>query len=88
MRSTRELLQRTCRRNGEQEAGERRQSPAVGAIYQDWSMSAWPEKTEEAREESRPVVQRTVVSQPIRENSVYRQLMRSHDRVHTRHLQG
>lgn len=32
--------------------------------------------------------QRTVVQRPIRENSVYRQLMRSHDRVSTRHLKG
>ena len=32
--------------------------------------------------------QRVVVPQPIRENSVYRQLMRSHDRMATRHLKG
>lgn len=32
--------------------------------------------------------QRTAVPQPIRENTVYRQLMRSHDRVHTRHIRG
>ena len=32
--------------------------------------------------------QRTVVQRPIRESSVYRQLMRSHDRVSTRHLKG
>ena len=31
---------------------------------------------------------RIVVPQPIRENSVYRQLMRSHDRMHTRHIKG
>lgn len=31
---------------------------------------------------------RMVVPQPIRTHSVYRQLMRSHDRMHTRHLEG
>lgn len=41
-------------------------------------------------EEEKPeaAVQRVVVPQPIRQNSVYRQLMRSHDRVNTRHLKG
>lgn len=34
------------------------------------------------------VPMRMAVPQPIKENSVYRQLMRSHDRVHTRHLKG
>ena len=37
-------------------------------------------------EEERP--ERIMVPQPIRENSVYRQLMRSHDRMHTRHIKG
>lgn len=32
--------------------------------------------------------QRAVVPQPIRQNSVYHQLMQRHDRAHTRHLQG
>ena len=32
--------------------------------------------------------QRVAAPQPIRTNSVYRQLMRSHDRMHTQHLQG
>ena len=32
--------------------------------------------------------ERVAVPQPIRSNSVYRQLMRSHDRMHTQHLQG
>ena len=31
---------------------------------------------------------RVVVPQPIRSQSVYRQLMASHDRMHTRHLGG
>ena len=31
---------------------------------------------------------RVAAPQPIRANSVYRQLMRSHDRMHTQHLQG
>lgn len=36
----------------------------------------------------RQQMERVVVPQPIHTNSVYRQLMRSHDRMHTRHLQG
>lgn len=32
--------------------------------------------------------ERVVVPQPIRSNSVYHQLMASHDRMHTRHLKG
>lgn len=37
-------------------------------------------------EPAEPDAARVIVPQPIRQNSVYRQLMRSHDRVHTRHL--
>ncbi|MEE1199472.1 MAG: hypothetical protein U0L09_02360 [Christensenellales bacterium] len=40
----------------------------------------------EIREPSGSV--RVMVPRRIRENSVYRQLMRSHDRMHTRHLKG
>ena len=35
-----------------------------------------------------PTQTRTAVPQPIRQNSVYRRLMKSHDRVRTRHLEG
>ena len=38
------------------------------------------------QEENLP--QRTMTVQPVRKNSVYRQLMVNHDRVHTRHLKG
>lgn len=34
------------------------------------------------------VPERVVVPQPIRQNSVYHQLMQRHDRMHTCHLQG
>lgn len=40
-----------------------------------------PEPTQE-----QPVSGRALVPQPIRETSVYRQLMRSHDRMRTRHI--
>lgn len=33
-------------------------------------------------------IRRVAVPQPIRRNSVYRQLMKSHDRVSTRHIKG
>ena len=35
-----------------------------------------------------PTRERIVVPQPIRSNSVYHQLMASHDRMNTRHLKG
>lgn len=35
-----------------------------------------------------PSPERITVPQPIRTNSVYRKLMQSHDRMHTRHLGG
>lgn len=44
------------------------------------------EPPEPAQEQ--PVSKRALARQPIRETSVYRQLMRSHDRVHTRHIRG
>lgn len=48
-------------------------------------MSAAP--VHPAPEPQKPPEQ-VMVAQPIHTNSVYRQLMRSHDRMHTRHLQG
>lgn len=47
------------------------------------------EKTpENLPDRNEPTPRRMLAPQPIRENSVYRRLMCSHDRVHTRHIPG
>ena len=45
-----------------------------------------PVQPQPAPAEARP--ERIAVPRPIHENSIYRQLMRSHDRMNTRHLKG
>ena len=71
-------------RNVLRRAGERRR-PAVSAPARPAPVAPQPVAAVDAPAE-RP--ERVVAPQPIRANSVYRQLMRSHDRMHTQHLQG
>jgi len=81
MSTTRDLIRRADRRRG---AWTEAAAPQPG-FQPICPMRVVSERTE-LQEVSVPV--RVAVPQPIRENSVYRQLMRSHDRVHTRHLKG
>lgn len=81
METPREILRRAGERRSPSASAVRPRtapiSPAPVAPQPVMSASAQTEQSE-----------RVVVPQPIRANSVYRQLMRSHDRMHTQHLQG
>lgn len=75
MNSTRDILQRA--------RGDRRAdtAPLRGVT------SAVPQFEQPAPPDTE-LPKYVAVPQPIHENSIYRQLMRSHDRVSTRHIRG
>ena len=82
METPREILRR---------AGERRRPAAGAGPVRIASAAPRPAPVAPQPASVKPLPEqqeRVVVPQPIRANSVYRQLMRSHDRMHTQHLQG
>lgn len=83
MSRTRDMIRRADRRRGEGAA-----KPAMQLQQGFQPVCPMPAVSEGAEQPEANMPVRVAVPQPIRENSVYRQLMRSHDRVHTRHLKG
>lgn len=77
MKSTRDMLRK---------AAEVRPAQKVEKQAEFQPVCPMPAVSEEVHAVAAP--QRAMVPRPIRENSVYRQLMRSHDRMSTRHLKG
>lgn len=83
MSTTRDMMRRADRMKGDR---VRRQPTDKQPGFQP--VCPMPAVSEDAEPPVPDAPVRMAVPQPIKENSVYRQLMRSHDRVHTRHLKG
>ena len=85
MSTTRDLMRKAGRRTGRMEAKPMEQPTGFMPLCPLPAATERPEREVSEKVENSPTC-RVVVPQPIRENTVYRQLMRSHDRMGTRHV--